>query len=169
MLDLTHFGSSPGIFGRDQLREKAVIKLGDMQKDLQAAFYFAEEKTKYLQEWLKLCQEEFSVFVGPAIGTSISRFMQFAEELLAEIAGRRDSIMKEVFGIDQRVEIIDEDAKPSRLIERLNSEMQVNRILTLVGRRFSELVFLLRKIHALVVNKFLPKVFGGKRSPFVIH
>ena len=37
-----------------------------------------------------------------------------------------------------------------------------------VGRRISELLFLIRKIHTLVISKFLPKLFG-KRSPFVIH
>ena len=95
----------------------------------------------------------------------------FSEELLLEITRRRDSIMKEVFGVEQQATIIEEDAQPikSRLIDRLNTEMQVNCILSHVGKRLSELIFLLRKIHSLVISKFLPKVFGVKRSPFVIH
>jgi hypothetical protein len=46
--------------------------------------------------------------------------------------------------------------------------MQANRVQMHVGRRISELLFLLRKMHALVISKFLPKLFG-KRSPFIIH
>ena len=48
VLDLTHFGSTPGIFQKNELREKALVKIADMQKDITSAFYFSEEKTKFL-------------------------------------------------------------------------------------------------------------------------
>jgi len=172
ILDLTHFGSTPGIFLKEELREKAIIKLGDMQKDFTSAFYFAEEKTKILQDWLKTCLDEFSVFIGPAISPSIVRMISFTDELLLEITTRRDSILKEVFGVERQASmIIEEEVLPERgrFLDRVHTEMQANRIHALIGKRVSELIFLLRKIHVLVIHKFLPKVYGNKRSPFVIH
>jgi len=33
VIDLQHFGSSPGIFSQQELRERALNKFGDMQRD----------------------------------------------------------------------------------------------------------------------------------------
>jgi len=51
-IDLTHFGTSPGIVTHRDLKEKAIQKLGEMQRDVAAVFYFLEEKTLILQDWL---------------------------------------------------------------------------------------------------------------------
>jgi hypothetical protein len=51
-IDLTHFGTSPGIVTPRDLKEKAIQKLGEMQRDMAAVFYFLEEKTLILQDWL---------------------------------------------------------------------------------------------------------------------
>lgn len=60
MLDLTHFGTSPGIVSAKDLKEKALQKMGDMQRDTAAVFYFLEEKALILQDWLKTAHDEFS-------------------------------------------------------------------------------------------------------------
>ena len=51
-IDLTHFGTSPGIVTLRDLKDKAIQKLGEMQRDMAAVFYFLEEKTLILQDWL---------------------------------------------------------------------------------------------------------------------
>jgi hypothetical protein len=51
-IDLTHFGTSQGIVTPRDLKEKAIQKLGEMQRDVAAVFYFLEEKTLILQDWL---------------------------------------------------------------------------------------------------------------------
>lgn len=80
-------------------------------------------------------------------------------------------MLEELFGIEKYRNsiIIEEETHSLKGVgHKINSEMQANRIQMLLGKRISELLFLLRKGYALIINKFLPKVFG-KRSPFVIH
>lgn len=137
-----------------------------MQKHLTDAFGFADERTKLLQEWLKLAKEEFTVFIGASLSPPMAKMIAFTEELLVEIAICRDKIFKELFGAEQMAG--SDEVKTTRLIDRIETEMQVNRVLMHVGRRLSELIYLIRKAHILVTGKLLPKLFG-KRNPFEKH
>lgn len=68
--------------------------------DVASVFYFLEEKALILQDWLKAALEEFTVFIGPAISPSLTKMVTFIEELLSELAQRRDQLMKDLFGLD---------------------------------------------------------------------
>jgi len=132
-------------------------------------------------DWLKLAAEEFQVFIGPAILPYINNMAAYLEDLIKEISNRKELFNRELFSTEPEANplfIAEEEASPkrtqsaagnkSRVQSQIVSEMQANRILMHVGKRFSELLFALRRLNALIVQKFIPKIFG-KRNPFVQH
>jgi len=44
-IDLTHFGTSPGIVALRDMKEKAIQDLGNMQRDMSGVFNFLMERT----------------------------------------------------------------------------------------------------------------------------
>jgi hypothetical protein len=100
----------------------------------------------------------------------MTRMTNFVEDLLLEIREKRNMIFKECFAIDLGVAnmIQEEDFTRTKLVDRVETELQANRLALHLGRRLSELLYLLRKIHAVLIVKLIPKLFG-KRSCFERH
>ena len=171
VLDLMHFGSTSGIFNPQELSEKARTLMENSLICFNGTFNWIEDRAEKLKEWLAGAIEEFPILFGPVITPSLTKMMAFFDKLIEEIKHRKDAIHEEVFGIDRHsnLMIIEEETITTKGVgHKIVSEMQANRIHMLLGKRVCELLFLLRKSHHMLINKFLPKIFG-KRSPFVIY
>lgn len=106
-------------------------------------------------DWLRVAAEEFQVFIGSAILPYMTNMTTYLEDLIKEIQNRKDQLNKELFYCDQENNpiMIDESnfANKSRYQDQILSEMQTNRILMQVGKRFSELLYGLRRLHVIVI------------------
>ena len=66
-----------GIFSPIELKQKAEMKLLGSQQSVFESFYFIEEKTRMLEEWLNIAAEEFPIFLGSAISPTINKMKSF--------------------------------------------------------------------------------------------